>query len=190
MCIFVRDKDTSCNADSVEHNMINHVDLILLFESSFDEFKTKLIEIKETVSEKQFSQLLSGDDNSGEFYDNNRIWFSPMLMWVLWAVGDHFEINQERIEWMACLPTGNITGITAEEGFDLFKFLVDNGASFREKNYYDDTTISLINNISSERVKSCTSRCGEEYDAFIRLIHEEYPETRLTAQPAPLDSDE
>lgn len=155
------------------------LDLISLFEINFDMFILKIEELKQTLTQEEFYWLLNADSRSNDqLYNTNKIWYSPMTMWVLWAVGNHFDRTEFEKQWTWILPTGRMEGISAEEGFRMFKFLVDNGANFTKKNYYEETVVSLINCSVEERMISHVSRQGEEYDKLVRLIRQEYPETR------------
>jgi len=155
------------------------LDLISLFEINFDMFILKLEELKQTLTQEEFYWLVNADSRSNnKFYNTNKIWDSPMTMWVLWAVGDHFDRTESEKQWTWILPTGRMEGISAEEGFKMFKFLVDNGANCTKKNGYEETVVSLINSSVEENKINYVSRQGEEYDELVRLIQQEYPETR------------
>ena len=163
-----------------DDNESNHpFDLIILFETDFDMFMSRIEELKYTLTQEDFSWLLHADYRSdNQLYDTDRIWYSPMTMWVLWGIGDHFQRDEEATEWAAQLPTGRMTGVTAEQGFRVFQFLVENGVNLRRENAHDENTITLINMSESEREPSHTSRHGEEYNRLISMIRQEYPETR------------
>lgn len=155
------------------------IDLIFLFENDFDMFMSRITELKQTLTQEEFNSLLHGDHRlDNQLYDSERIWYSPMTMWVLWAVGDHFQRDDAGTQWAAGLPTGRMRGVTAQQGFRVFQFLVENGVDFMKENAYDENTITLINMSESERRSSHTARCGEEYDRLISMIRQEYLDTR------------
>ena len=130
--------------------------LDFIFENDFDVFylvlqAIKILKDEEFITEREFLKIINGVsedenfDNGLVLYDSYRTYYSPIIMWVLCAVGTQIDEPHNGI-FGSCIEEINV-----DKAKRVINFLITNGASIYKKDYYETDAITFA---SSENTRN------------------------------------